>query len=373
MALLLAVASAFAQQGGQPVGVYVSVVKQSEVADQLEALGSLRGNESVSLAATVTELVTQVNFTDGQRVKKGDLLVQLDSAEELALKAEEQARVERAQQQVTRFTPLAGRGAASEAALDDARSELRTAQARLKALDARLAQRQVIAPFDGVMGLRNISVGALTQPGVAMANIDDDAIMRLDFSVPEVFLGSVSTGNKIIATTSAFPDQTYAGVVESIDSRVDPVTRSIIVRARIPNDGYSLKPGLLMRVALEHNPRPALVVQEEAIIPNGNKTFVFVAVPAQSGYTAQRREINLGLRQQGEVEILSGLQAGELVITHGILKIADGAAIAVLAQENDDETLSELLKKSSSGQAKSTNDEAQNSTVSASLTTQAAP
>ena len=369
VSLLLVAHAAFSQQGNnQAVGVYTAAVKQMEIADRLEALGSLRGNESVSLASTVTELVTKVNFEDGQRVSKGDLLVQLDSAEELALKAEEQARYERAQQQVARFKPLAGRGAASEAALDDARSEFRTAEARLQAIEARLAQRKVVAPFDGVVGLRNVSVGALTQPGLTITTIDDDAVMRLDFAVPEVFLGSLARGNKITATTSAYPGVNYHGVVESIDSRIDQVTRSITVRARIPNKDFSLKPGLLMRVTLERNPRQALVIQEEAVIPNGNQTFVFVAKPDGSGYKAERREIRLGLRRQGEIEVLAGLDQGELVITHGAIKVGHGSPITVLAQEKDNETLSELLQTPSSSE----NDEAKNSSPVPNTTSQVA-
>jgi len=341
---------AYAQKS-KATGVYVSAVKQLDMVDQVESLGSLRANEAVSLASTVTELVTEVNFVDGQRVTKGDLLVQLDVSEELAQQAEEQARFQRASRQVERFKPLIGRGAASEAALDDAKSEMQVAEARINAIKSRIAQRQVLAPFDGLVGLRNISVGALTQPGMSITNIDDDSIMRLDFSVPEVYLGSLKKGIRVTATTSAFPGQLYEGTVDSIDSRVNPVTRAILVRARIPNGDFSLKPGLLMRVTLDRNLRDALVVQEEAIIPNGNKAFVFVAIAEQGQYKAERREVVMGARRKGEVEILSGLKLGDRVVTHGGLKISDGSLITILAEENNNETLSELLQKPNAGKA----------------------
>lgn len=335
-------------QKSKATGVYVAAVKQLQMVDQIESLGSLRANEAVSLASTVTELVTKVNFVDGQRVTKGDLLVQLDVSEELAQQAEERARFHRASRQVERFKPLIGRGAASETALDDARSEMQVAEARINAIQSRIAQRRILAPFDGVVGLRNISVGAMTQPGMSITNIDDDSVMRLDFSVPEVFLSSLKKGIRVTATTSAFPGQLYEGTVDSIDSRVNPVTRSIVVRARIPNSDFSLKPGLLMRVTLDRNLRQALVVQEEAVIPNGDKAFVLVATPEQEQFKAQRREVVLGARRKGEVEILNGLNLGDLVITHGGLKVSDGSLITILAEETNNETLSELLQKPSS-------------------------
>jgi membrane fusion protein (multidrug efflux system) len=345
--VLLASGANAQQNNTKATGVYVSAVTQSEMVDQVESLGSLRANEAVSLASTVTELVTKVNFVDGQRVIKGDLLVQLDVSEELAQQAEEQARYQRAKRQVERFKPLIGRGAASEASLDDAKSEMQVAAARLNAIKSRIAQRQVSAPFDGVVGLRNISVGALTQPGMSITNIDDDSIMRLDFSVPEVFLGSLQKGNRVTATTSAFPGQLYEGIVDSIDSRVNPVTRAIMVRARIPNSNFSLKPGLLMRVTLDRNRRQALVVQEEAIIPNGDRAFVLLVTQAQEQFKAERREVVLGARRKGEVEILSGLRVDDLVVTHGAIKVGDGSLITILAKEENNETLSELLQKPS--------------------------
>lgn len=338
--------SSFAQQTNtKPTGVYVSAVNQKTISNEIEALGSLRANEAVSLASTVTELVTEVNFVGGQRVEKGDLLIQLDVSEELAQQDEEEARFERAKRQVARFKPLTGRGAASETVLDDAKSDMKTAEARLKAIGARIAQRQILAPFDGVLGLRNISVGTLTQSGMSLVNIDDDTVMRLDFSLSEVFLASIKTGNKITATTKAYPGKLYDGFVESIDSRIDPVTRSVVVRARIPNKDQSLKPGLLMRVVLESNPRQSLVIQEEAIIPSGNKTYVLVAAPNPNGYLAERKQVELGVRRKGEVEILNGLTSDELVITHGSIKVRDGAPVSVLAHENNNETLAELLAK----------------------------
>ncbi|MDG1906893.1 MAG: efflux RND transporter periplasmic adaptor subunit [Arenicella sp.] len=337
--------SANAQQNQQAeVPVYVAPVVQSEFVDTVEALGTLKANENVSLAATVTELVTAVNFTDGQRVITGDVLIQMDDTEEIALLEEEQSRVDEAQRQVDRFKPLISRGSVSELTYDQSVGALSAAKARLRAVQSRIDQRKIVAPFDGVVGLRNTSVGALLQPGSVVTTIDDDSVMNLDFAVPEVFLQSLVPGLKISATTSAFPDRTYIGEVASVSTRVDPITRSIVVRARIDNADRSLKPGLLMRVTLKRSPRQANVLQEEGIIADGRRNFVLVAVEKDGQIIAERREVQIGARRKGEVEILEGLVSGDLVVTHGTLNARDGSALNVLAVEENDETLVELIE-----------------------------
>ncbi|RBP51645.1 efflux RND transporter periplasmic adaptor subunit [Arenicella xantha] len=335
---------AVAQQGPSgPTGVFVAPVTLTDFSDDIEALGTLKSVQNVTLASTVTELVTAVHFTDGQRVKQGDVLVEMDASEELAQLAEEQALADEARRQVARFEPLTGRGAASEVALDESRRLLKTAEARIQGVEARIAQRKVIAPFDGVVGLRNISVGALAQPGRMITTIDDDSVMQLDFSVPEVFLRTLVPGLQVNATASAFPGVSYDGELSSVNSRVDPVTRSITARALINNADRTLKPGLLMRVVLRNNPRKALVIQEEAIIHEGKQAFVIVATPDGQGHKAARTEVSLGVRRKGEIEVLAGLNDKDLVVVHGTMMARDGAPLKVQAIERNDETLQQLL------------------------------
>ncbi|GGZ98174.1 MexH family multidrug efflux RND transporter periplasmic adaptor subunit [Arenicella chitinivorans] len=340
-----------AQNDGGATGVFVAPVKLASFSDDIEALGTLTSIQNVTLASTVTELVTAVHFRDGQRVKQGELLVEMDASEELAELAEEQALVEEARRQVNRFEPLAGRGAASEAALDESRRLLKTAQARVQAVEARIAQRKVVAPFDGVVGLRQISVGALAQPGAMITTIDDDSVMQLDFSVPELFLRTLVPGLKISATAAAFPGQSYDGELTSVDSRVDPITRAITARALIQNESRQLKPGLLMRVTLRNNPRQTLVVQEEAIIHNADKAFVLVAIPEGEAHRAERREVKLGVRREGEVEVLDGVAADELVVVHGTMTARDGGLLAIQAIESKGETLKQMLEATPSQDA----------------------
>jgi membrane fusion protein (multidrug efflux system) len=348
-ACLLYNSGVFAQPGGRanlPTSVVVSPVQTKNFIDEVEALGTLRANESVSLASSVTELVTAIYFTDGQRVTKDMVLVEMDAAEEFAILAEEQSRLDEAEQQLARARPLARSGAGSKAVLDQRQREVDTAKARITAIQSRIGQRRIRAPFDGVLGLRNISVGALAQPGTIVATIDDDSIMKLDFSVPSVFLSTLAPGVAITAKARAFENQFFNGTISSIDSRVDPITRSIQVRALIENPDQILKPGILMQIVVSKNPRDVMVLPEEALIADGDKSFVYVAEEAEEGLRAAKRVLEIGARRKGEVEVLAGLNVGDRVITHGNLKMRPNAPIKIMSVQMDNEPLVTLIAPS---------------------------
>lgn len=331
-----------------PTSVFVTPVKQTLFVDEIEALGTLQSNENVDLTSTVTERVTQINFDDGQRVKQGDILVEMDAAQEIAEKIEERSRIDEAQRLVERLRPLVERGAASQSELDQRTRELQTAEARLKAIQSRIDERRIIAPFDGVVGLRNLSVGALATPGTLITTLDDDRVMKLDFSVPEIYLATLRPGIQIQAQASAYPGQLFKATVHSVDSRVDPTTRSIQARALLNNEDRSLHAGMLMQTVLRKQPRQALTVPEEAILIRGDQPFVMVAVEAKGKTTVERRPIEIGARRQGEAEILSGVKAGERVIHHGVLKVQPGAEVTIQGVARGDESLNELLQSSKS-------------------------
>ncbi len=352
LVLFSGIQAAAQPSGDRPVGVIVAPVERKPIVDEVEALGTLKANESVEITSTVTELVTGVYFEDGQRVDKGDLLVEMDAAEERAELLEEQSTLEEAQRQLERAQPLVKQGVTSEATLDQRQREASTARARIKAIESRIAQRSVTAPFDGVLGLRNISVGSLAQPGTLITTIDDDSVMKLDFSVPAVYLPTIEPGVKIEARSRAFPEKIFQGTVSSIDSRIDPVTRAILVRALIDNEDRLLRPGLLMRVVLQKNPRESLIVPEEALIPEGNQNFVLVVVEGEKGKTVERRKVELGERRTGEAEILSGLEEGEQVVTHGAIKARPGSPVTIRSVQKSDESLPDLL-----GQGENESDE----------------
>lgn len=198
----------------------------------------------------------------------------------------------------------------------------------MAAIESRLADRLVRAPFGGVVGLRNLSLGALVEPGDLITTLDDDRVMKLEFPVPSTYLGTLRPGLTIEAKARAYGDREFRGEVKSIDSRVDPVTRSILVRAVLPNPDRTLKPGVLMQVELLKNPRESVVIPETALVPLGQRQYVLI-VDTVNDNSVERREVRLGARQPGKVEIVEGLAPGEKVITHGTLQVRSGQNVAI--------------------------------------------
>ncbi len=344
MGVLLVAGSVSAQPG--PPGVILSEARVVSVADRVEALGTLRANESVTITATVTETLSAIHFDDGQRVAAGDILVEMTSREQHARLEEAQARLAEAEQQYDRVKSLEAAGSASASLLDERRRDLRATRATLAAIESQLADRLIKAPFAGVVGLRNISLGALVTPGDVITTLDDDSLMKLDFPVPSLFLPSLVPGLSIEAQAPALGDRTFEGEVASVSSRVDPVTRSVQVRALIENPERQLRPGLLMRVELLRDPRAAVMVPETAILQRGTEHAVMVVDEDAEGQAlAQRRPVQVGLRRPGEVEIVAGLAPGERVITHGAEKARADQPVRVRAIDDGSRPLSELIAR----------------------------
>ena len=326
--------------GGGPTPVIVADAYQDDFVDRVEAIGTLRANETITLASTVTETVTAVNFTDGQRVKKGDVLIEMTSAEEKALLDQQRALVNEASKQLERTRELAKYGAASTSVLDERQREYTSTRAGLAALASRLEDHVITAPFDGVVGLRNLSVGALLQPGTTITTLDDDSVMKLDFPVPSIFLPTLQPGLAIIARSAGFDDE-FKGQITAIDSQIDPVSRSVVVRAVIPNPEGRLRPGLLMTLELLKNPRQSVGIPETAIVPEGRKQFVFVVRDDK----VEKREVAIGTRREGDLEISQNLKAGEQVVVQGTMMVRDGANVKVIARQEKGESLQNVLKR----------------------------
>jgi membrane fusion protein (multidrug efflux system) len=334
-------------QAAQAPQVIVEPVRQASLVDPVEALGTLRANESVTLTALVAEKVSRVHFTDNQRVEAGQLLVEMTSAEEQALLQEALVDRDESARQLERVRSLARQGSASQAQLDEQRRAYKTAEARLTAIESRLGDRVITAPFAGVVGLRQISPGALVSPGELITTLDDDSVMKLDFTVPSVFLPHLEPGLAIEAMARAYPEQPFSGEVAAVDSRVDPVSRTVVVRALIENPTHLLRPGLLMTVTLLSNPRDALVVPEEAVLAEGDSTYVFRVVRGDAqtsvGTSVKKVAVQVGARQPGLVEILSGLDQGDQVVTHGHQKVRDGAAVSP-RERKDGESIPDIIR-----------------------------
>lgn len=315
----------------KPVPVIVAATQRQSLAERIEALGTLKANESVTLTAHATETVAAIHFDDGQRVRAGELLVELTHDEEDALLEEARVRAGEAQRQYERVRSLVEQRSASESLLDERKRDLDTTRALLVALEARLADRLIKAPFKGVVGLRQISPGALVQPGEPITTLDDDSLMKLDFAVPSVHLSALAPGLKIEARSRAQGERIFTGTVRGVDSRVDPVTRTVQVRALIPNPDGRLKPGLLMQVDVLIDPREGLVVPEAALLQQGTDHFVMALSEGQEPLTATRRPVEIGTRQPGWVEIRAGLAAGERVIVDGQDKVRPGQPLKIMA------------------------------------------
>lgn len=307
--------------------VRVATVVSSQLQDKAEALGTLRANESVVISVNVAETITAIHFEDGEAVNANDVLVEMTSAEEHALLSEAQTNADEAQRQLQRIKQLVASGTASEALLDQRQRDADAAHSRLLATQSRLSDRIVLAPFSGTVGLRNVSVGALVRPGDVITTLTDNSVMKLDFSLPSVYLASAKIGLPIKATASAYPDKVFNGEIRSIDNQVDPVTRAIKLRAIIPNDEKLLKQGLLMQVDLFMNSRQALLLPEQALLPRGEENDVFVAKELDGKLIAEKRSVEIGQRRYGDVEIVSGVSQGERVVTHGGFKLAPGAVL----------------------------------------------
>ena len=270
-----------------------------------------------------------VNFDDGQRVQAGTLIVELTNGEEKAQVAEAEANLREARSQFERFTDLVRQGNSSESVLDVRTRELEAAQSRLMAAKARLEDRMITAPFDGVLGIRQVSVGTLVSPGSAITTLDDVSVIKADFSVPEVFLSNLREGQEIDTYAAAYPGVVFKGVVKTIASRVDPATRTVQIRAEIPNQDGRLRPGMLLVVNMESNQRSVPAVPEASIVPVGDNQYVYVA---DENMEAKRVQIETGVQIGTMVEVLSGVTAGDRVVSSGIIRVRPGIKLNELGQ-----------------------------------------
>ncbi|MEX0759642.1 MAG: efflux RND transporter periplasmic adaptor subunit [Tistlia sp.] len=339
-----------ARQDARPaVPVIVRQVVRDTFFDRVEAVGTLKANETVALSATVSERIVELLFDDGQEVQEGDLLVVLEQAEERASVEAAEAVLAERRASFSRSSQLQEQQFATAAQLDERRAALRQAEAELDIARARVQDRAVLAPFDGVIGLRNVSLGALVGPGDRIATLSDISTLKLDFAVPSTFLATLRPGLAIRAHSPALPEREFEGVVSSVDTSIDPVTRSIMVRALVPNEGLPLRPGLVMTVALLKNPREPLVLSEEALVPYDRRSFVFVVSDEEGSPVARRRQVETGARRPGEIEILEGLVEGERVVVHGTLKLEDGDPVRVLGTETGETSVTDILQGKAGG------------------------
>ncbi|QOW20085.1 efflux RND transporter periplasmic adaptor subunit [Lysobacter ciconiae] len=333
-ALLLALALASCgKEAARPSGVSAVPVTTQQVRmqqwnDTVQALGTVKARESVTITAKVTETVRDVHFDSGDLVQAGAPLVTLSGNQQQSALAEAQASAAEADQLYRRMAKLGEQQLVARATLETQRAVRDAAMARVDQIRAQLSDRQIRAPFAGVLGLRQVSPGALVTPGTAIATLDDTQRVYVDFPVPEPALAHLEAGQVLHATSASWPGETFDGVVQLVDSRVDPSTRAVTVRGEFPNDSRMLRPGMLMQVTLVRPQRQALLVPEIAVVQLGNTSFVY-RVRADS--TVERADVLVGNRRQGMAEVVSGLEPGDEVVVDGTGKLRVGAKVEVTA------------------------------------------
>lgn len=316
-----------AADAGQPVGVALAAATLEPLALEVEAVGTAMARESVEITSRWPNTITAVRFAEGQRVRRGTVLVEFDSAQVRAELAAAEAALAESLSQFNRSRELFATRALSQAQLDQIEATHLANQARVAAAQARLADTLIRAPFDGQTGLRRVSVGAFVTPGSVITTLDDTAVIKLDFTVPQTFAFALRPGLAVSARPAGLAGREFEGQVTTLDSRVDPVTRAIAVRALLPNADGLLKPGMYMTVVLRGDTAPALMVPEAALVPERGVDYLFVV----SAGRAAKRKVTIGRRRPGQIEITDGLRAGERVIVEGTQKVRHGAAVREVA------------------------------------------
>lgn len=320
--------------GGGPSGPGASVTAVAAspraFTDRLSVLGVAKGRQSVTLTSNAAELVTGVRFHDGQAVAKGQVLVDLQAREQDAGVAQAQAALDLARATYERWKKLYDQGWASKASVDQYKAGLVQAEATLAAARSRQADRAIKAPFAGVVGLSDIAPGALINPGTPIVSLDDLSVIRVDFDIPDRFLATLKPGQPITATTDAYPNQTFSGVVAKLDTRVNEQTRALRARAEFPNPGGRLRPGMLIKVAIDQGERQALSVPEAAVQFSSDQAFVYVIVNVNGRTVAQQRTVLAGADEGGFIEIKDGLRPGELVVGDGMNRVQPNQPVRIL-------------------------------------------
>jgi membrane fusion protein (multidrug efflux system) len=320
----------YAQQDPAPPGVNVAPAEVRSFPLAAEALGNARANESVDIRPKITATVTKILFEEGQEVAEGDVLIELDNLEQVADLAAAQAALVDSEASYNRSSELFKNNVVAKSQLLQDEARKIADEAMVSVAQKRLADTVVRAPFAGRIGLRRISVGSLVDRDTVITTLDDTHVIKVDFDLPEIYLSRLEPGLKVLAHSAAFPDQEFSGSVSSVDTRVDPVSRTVRVRSIMQNRDGHLRPGMFLTVNLLNDTVEALVVPERALIPERSMQYVYVVGDNQ---LVEKRAVKIGRRRPGEVEILDGLSAGDLVIVDGTQKAREGQPVSILKIE----------------------------------------
>ncbi len=308
--------------------VVAEAVVMRKLVDEIQALGTAQANESIEIQPRVASLIDRILFKEGELVAAGQLLVELESSEITAGLALAEAALSESRSLYERNKSLSSSQAVSASTLEQLLAEVKVDQAQVEAARARLSNMRIKAPFAGRVGLRRESPGSFVDTSTVITTLDDVSIIKLDFSVPETFLTVIREGMRIQANSIVYPGRIFEGTVSSIDTRLDPVSRAVRVRAIMPNTEGALKPGMFLTIDLQRDRGEVLVAPEQSIVPEGSQQFVYVVVDGK----VEKRAVTIGRRIPGFVVITEGLSEGDLVVTEGTGKVRDGGDVELLEQ-----------------------------------------
>jgi membrane fusion protein (multidrug efflux system) len=313
-----------ARRGGA-TPVVVSAVTLAPFQDTLAAVGTAGADESITVTATVADRVGEILFEEGDVVEAGAVLLRLDAVEEQAALAEARADLADQRQQLARLETLMETNATAQSLRDEQAARVAAAEARVDGALARLADREIRAPFAGVLGRRGVSLGAQVSPGSVITTLDDVDPIKLDFSIPESFLPALRVGAELTARSSAYGEAPFTGVVTFLSPRVDSATRAVAVRAALPNGDRRLRPGMLLTVDLVRDARESLMILESALVPRGSTQQVY---RVRDG-VAEPVPVTLGVRRPGIVELTDGVAVGDLLVVEGAARLRPGAPVRI--------------------------------------------
>ena len=321
---------AFAAWGQKPqaaLPVKAVPAKLARAVIETGAIGTLRADEAVMIRPEIAGRIDRIAFDEGQRVKKGALLATLDAAETRALVASSRAQAGLDKQRLERAADLQKKGFISQQALDEMQSNYARSAAKLREDEAKLAKSEIRAPFSGVAGLRQVSEGAYVAAGTDIARLEKIDQLKLDFRLPETYLGQLKSGLAVSVAVDAFPQASFPGNIYAIEPAVDEQTRTVLARARVANPQLRLRPGLFARVQLTLGVREnAVWIPEEAIVPRGQDSFVWRVTDGK----AELVPVQTGTRKVGEVEIMKGVAAGDIVVTDGSQRLVPGMQVSII-------------------------------------------
>jgi membrane fusion protein, multidrug efflux system len=318
-----------APAAAKPAGLPVKAVpvKLDTVLTEVSAVGSLLAAESVLIRPEIAGRVIELPFKEGQSVHKGAKLLVIDNKEFEAALNGSMARLKTEQVKLDRAKDLLQQNYISQEAVDNARGSMSVAAARVREDEAKLAKTIIFAPFNGILGLRMISPGAYVKAGDDVVRLENMDFLKLDFRVPEIYVSKLKTQQTVSVRTDAFPNEVFQGRIYAVEPNIDEKTRTLLVRAEVPNKEAKLRPGMFGRVSVQLDKRDnAAIIPEQAIWPQGRDSFVYKVVDGNAVLT----KIEIGIRRPGEVEVTQGLAANDMVITDGQMKIKDGAPVTVL-------------------------------------------